>query len=87
MIFPPLSNEDIGKTLTFSADIYSPSNISRIQTYSNNVYKVVEIPINSNFERYSLSTPINGDITRFYCYINIMQGIHCYFDNITIHVQ
>lgn len=87
MIFPPLSSEDIGKTLTFSADIYSPSNLSRIQTYANNVYRGVDIPINSDFERYTVSTIIDGDITRIYCYINILQGTHCYFDNITIHIQ
>lgn len=82
-----LTNEDIGKIVNFSCDIYSPNNNASIQIY-NNSYKTAQVPVNDNFYTYSIShiiTITNGKYSIFLT--NNELGAYCYIDNISIIIQ
>ena len=84
-IRPSLTAKDINKTLTITADIYTPHNTCMVQIYNNPNYWSVEVPQNTGFQKVSVSHIISRSDA--HCFINILQAQDCYIDNIQVTLQ
>lgn len=81
----PLSDSDIGKTITFKVDVYSPNDSAQLQISHNSQYESSTCNSNSEFQTITLSrTIVNSD--SLYCIIKLNE-IDCYIDNLSITIQ
>lgn len=66
-----ISESDVGKSLIFSARVYSPDNIAWMSITENNDYNSLEIPQNTKFEKFTLSNTISSNkIYKLYVILN-----------------
>lgn len=85
-VTPTLTEADIGKTLTFTADIYTPNNSVAIKVKSES-FSGTTVPANTEFETVSASKTITTT-TDVHGYINLDQdNDDCYIDNVKITIQ
>ncbi|WP_405286316.1 hypothetical protein [Methanobrevibacter sp.] len=86
--YPPLTSEDIGKTITLTVDIYTPNNNVAVQIYSS-TYSGVTVPKNTSFETISISKVISNVPSA--CIINLFSSteheLDCYIDNLRTYIQ
>ena len=83
-----LTEEDIGKQIFFSCDIYNPNNESYLQIY-NGDYNSVTVPVNDDFYNYSISVQVStagyGNSVAFMKIKEVEQ--YFYIDNVSITIQ
>ena len=82
----PLTEDDIGKTLRITADIFTPNNDSKLQLLHNGGYDAVDVLKNNSFQETVISRVItNPDNVEFF--VNTLGEQDCYVDNIRITAQ
>lgn len=83
-----LTEDDIGKQIFFSCDIYNPNNESYLQIY-NGDYNSVTIPVNDDFYNYSIS--VQAHTAGYHNSVAFMKikDIEQYFyiDNVSITIR
>lgn len=83
-----VTEEDIGKQISFSCDIYNPNNESCLQIY-NGTYNSVTVPLNDDFYNYSISVPVStagyNNSVAFMQIKDVEQ--YFYIDNVSITIQ
>lgn len=83
-----ITEEDIGKQIIFSCDIYTPNNESYLQIYNGN-YNSVTVPVNDGFYNYSLSAQVSTvGYSNCVAFMNIKDvEQYFYIDNVNMNIQ
>lgn len=86
-IKPVLAEQDIGKEITVSCDIYTPNNSVSIQIYSNN-YVTINIPVNDKFYTYQATHKISITNTIIAIFMNVKEEEQYYYiDNVNVSIK
>ena len=83
-----ITEEDIGKQIIFSCDIYNPNNESYLQIY-NGTYNSVTVPVNDDFYNYSISVQVStAGYSNSVAFMKIKEvEQYFYIDNVSITIQ
>ena len=82
---PVVDEDNLNKIITLHADIYTPNNLTLLQILNNGRYYAAEVPINTVFQRVSVSTTLTDPEVKLF--INTMKETCCMIDNIKISIQ